>query len=301
MRRACFCVVCDDGTSCCKVPGDGPKCHIIRCRTAESAPASPPTNLQLKTAALHELVVEWSPPAASNGVITGYRLFYDTEDSDEYKEVELPDTTQHFKAICLDPGVTYRFQVLAFTEAGDGPHTDIVEVQTLESATSRAARLQSGSKWSKKPVTGYGSKVEGGGAGASAPEPELEPEPEPDAASAVPADSVADWKTLRHTGQHKMKRASKDDWMTKSSSTDYSSSRPTLTVGELASTRPGGAAPGYGPDPIMAAAKTRVQLNTRAFRSDLLLEGGGGGASRETSTCVCTNRVKRIPVFSLFF
>lgn len=59
-------------------------------------------------AGLHDLTVAWSAPASSNGVISGYRLFYDTPDSDAYNEVELPADNFEFVAMHLDPGFTYR-------------------------------------------------------------------------------------------------------------------------------------------------------------------------------------------------
>ena len=43
----------------------------------------------------------------------------------------------------LEPGTQYRFQLLAFTQAGDGPQTPMLETETHESAASRRARLQS--------------------------------------------------------------------------------------------------------------------------------------------------------------
>ena len=60
-------------------------------------------------AGLHDLTVAWSAPASSNGVISGYRLFYDTPDSDAYNEVELPADNFEFVAMHLDPGFTYRY------------------------------------------------------------------------------------------------------------------------------------------------------------------------------------------------
>eukprot|EP00729_Bicosta_minor_P018188 gene18188-30809_t len=217
-------------------PGTGPKCAILHCRTGEAAPEAPPTNLELKVANLHDVTVAWSPPAASNGV-------------------ELPESSTEFKAQCLDPGVTYRFQVLAFTEAGDGPHTAIFACSTLESASSRAARWKESQKWSKEKAGGRGG---GGGAAsasasASAPAPVSEPEPVPGPELEV------DWKQLRASGQHKSKRASKDGWMKKpSASVSRMVQVEQIDVGPLGST--------FVSENIVGSTKTKVQINTRAFR-----------------------------------
>ena len=61
------------------------------------------------------MTLVWSAPAASNGVISGYRLFYDTLESDAYNEVELPADTSEFKAMHLDPGVTFRYHTCIHT------------------------------------------------------------------------------------------------------------------------------------------------------------------------------------------
>lgn len=125
----------------------------------------------------------------------------------------MPESSTEFKAQCLDPGVTYRFQVLAFTEAGDGPHTAIFACSTLESASSRAARWKESQKWSKEKAGGRGGRggAASASASASAPAPVSEPEPVPGPELEV------DWKQLRASGQHKSKRASKDGWMKKPS------------------------------------------------------------------------------------
>jgi hypothetical protein len=81
----------------------------------------------------------WCWCCAINAVHS-YRLFYDAEDSDQYSEVELPASKTRYVAKLLDPGVKYRFQVQAFTSAGDGPQSAIVTCRksaTLLSHTSR--------------------------------------------------------------------------------------------------------------------------------------------------------------------
>ena len=49
-----------------------------------------------------------------------------------------------YSAKFLETGNYYRFQVLAFTETGDGFHTEALRQTTRESASSRLNRFQSG-------------------------------------------------------------------------------------------------------------------------------------------------------------
>ena len=65
-----------------------------------------------------------------------YRLFWDAEDEKAYNEVHFPSSCFTFRAWPLVAGTLYRFQVLAMTAAGEGPHTPLLAQRTIGGAVS---------------------------------------------------------------------------------------------------------------------------------------------------------------------
>lgn len=119
------------------VRGDGPATNPITFRTREEAPVSPPENLHALEVMMDEILVTWEPPRDCACVITGYRLFYDQEAFDDYAEVVLPATALQYRATRLYRKTVYRFQVLAISEGGEGPLSDILTQPTLTDPASR--------------------------------------------------------------------------------------------------------------------------------------------------------------------
>ncbi|XP_019630244.1 PREDICTED: uncharacterized protein LOC109474384 [Branchiostoma belcheri] len=67
----------------------------VRVRTAEGTPG-PPGSLQRTAVGSNRLQVSWEPPAAVNGVLRGYRLYYQVWGEDSPRVVELgPENTSH--------------------------------------------------------------------------------------------------------------------------------------------------------------------------------------------------------------
>ena len=58
--------------------------------------------------------------------------------------MQLPANILTYGARFLETGLFYRFEVLGFTESGDGFHTETIRHTTQESASSRLNRFQSG-------------------------------------------------------------------------------------------------------------------------------------------------------------
>ena len=76
------------------MPGEGPRSTTVSCKTGEAAPEAPPQNLVVLGATLDEVTVQWEAPGSSNGVVQGYRLFFDVEGQDDYVEVLHHGTVQ---------------------------------------------------------------------------------------------------------------------------------------------------------------------------------------------------------------
>ena len=71
--------------------------------TAACAPEDPPRNLTITQESDTRALANWGIPETEAGEalpeITGYRLFYDREDTDEFEEIELP--ADRFGAIMI--------------------------------------------------------------------------------------------------------------------------------------------------------------------------------------------------------
>jgi len=94
------------------------------------------------------VLVTWRPPPARqrNGIITGYRILYASEwaqqqdlSSDPPRDATTMMMTGSDRS-CVISGLAtwtvYRIWVSAFTRAGEGPHSDVIVVQTDEGGTS---------------------------------------------------------------------------------------------------------------------------------------------------------------------
>lgn len=91
---------------------------------------------------LGEVEAAWGPgvPGPEEAPLEGYTLFYDLEGSEEFVELELGAERTTYVAQGLRPGVTYRFQVLAFNGSGEGPLTDIVSYTTPDNQSEGGPR-----------------------------------------------------------------------------------------------------------------------------------------------------------------
>ncbi|CAH8638700.1 unnamed protein product [Schistosoma bovis] len=95
---------------------------LVKFRTAELAPGTPPQVLQAIVDSPNSVVVTWKPPVESNGRITGYKLYYTTRPEDSLNSWLIARTTQEkYQLTKLLPNATYYIKVNAFNAAGDGP------------------------------------------------------------------------------------------------------------------------------------------------------------------------------------
>ena len=97
-------------------------------------PSAPPMNLSLVHSDSWSIVVEWKPVPVGyeNGIIKGYRLVYIVNDSEN--SVSMTDDSMYSENIAvlhgLESDTLYSIRVAAFTNAGSGNFSELIEVRT---------------------------------------------------------------------------------------------------------------------------------------------------------------------------
>ena len=119
----------------------------------DTAPSAAPRQVQGRALNSSSLLITWSrPPAAhQNGLIIQYRLLYvaaadDDDDADRGRDlttdvssVIVPGSEQSHVLAGLDSWTQYKIWVAAATNAGEGPLSDVIVVQTDEDGMPVAA------------------------------------------------------------------------------------------------------------------------------------------------------------------
>lgn len=101
--------------------GEGPRSRAHGFHTPEGAPG-PPASLTYESPTDSSLILFWTPPTETNGVLLGYIVQYQQEEDGtvEYLLISDPSTT-HIELASLDSSSYYVFNVRARTAAGEGP------------------------------------------------------------------------------------------------------------------------------------------------------------------------------------
>nr|XP_020464728.1 neural cell adhesion molecule L1.1-like isoform X3 [Monopterus albus] len=104
--------------------GEGPHSAPHHFNTPEGAPG-PPASLRFDSPTENSLILYWTPPSETNGVLVGYMVQYQREvesrDSPLQMERIIDPSVTHTLLDELDPNSYYSFKVIACTAAGDGP------------------------------------------------------------------------------------------------------------------------------------------------------------------------------------
>ncbi|XP_075890891.1 protein sidekick-1-like isoform X2 [Nelusetta ayraudi] len=105
---------------CFTTPGDGPRSPPTLLQTHEDAPG-PVRHLSFTEILDTSLKVSWSEPEDKNGIITGYRLWWQVAGVDSSREERsLSNSTLQHQLTSLTSTTTYTLQVAALTAAGQG-------------------------------------------------------------------------------------------------------------------------------------------------------------------------------------
>uniref|UniRef100_A0A3Q3WLJ2 Uncharacterized protein n=1 Tax=Mola mola TaxID=94237 RepID=A0A3Q3WLJ2_MOLML len=104
--------------------GEGPHSPLHHFSTPEGAPG-PPASLRFDSPSETSLVLHWTPPAETNGILRGYVVQYQQEVESRNSPLQMemisdPGVT-HIELDHLDPSSHYVFKVIAYTAAGEGP------------------------------------------------------------------------------------------------------------------------------------------------------------------------------------
>ncbi|KAL3064797.1 hypothetical protein OYC64_000931 [Pagothenia borchgrevinki] len=96
--------------------GEGPRSPPHRFSTPQGAPG-PPASFRLESTSEKSMILYWSPPEETNGILTGYVVQYrkDLENSLLQMEAIKDPAVTHFELDSLDPSSHYIFNVIAKT------------------------------------------------------------------------------------------------------------------------------------------------------------------------------------------
>ncbi|XP_033336090.1 neogenin protein frazzled isoform X4 [Megalopta genalis] len=114
---------------------ESPWSMVVMNQTQEAAPSSAPRDLLIQTIEDRptSVLLRWQPPKQPNGPITGYIIFYSTDntkwDRDWLIEAVIGDKTE-FIVKSLKPNTTYYFKIQARNSKGYGPFSTTVPFKT---------------------------------------------------------------------------------------------------------------------------------------------------------------------------
>ncbi|XP_004567617.2 neural cell adhesion molecule L1.1 isoform X2 [Maylandia zebra] len=104
--------------------GESPRSPPHHFHTPEGVPG-PPATLEFESPTEKSLILSWSPPAETNGILLGYIVQYQREVESKDSPVEILNvndpTVKHITLDNLDPDSHYIFKVTACTKIGQGP------------------------------------------------------------------------------------------------------------------------------------------------------------------------------------
>ncbi|XP_028264992.1 neural cell adhesion molecule L1.1-like isoform X2 [Parambassis ranga] len=104
--------------------GESPPSLPHHFSTPEGAPG-PPASLWFESPTEKSLILYWTPPDETNGVLLGYMVQYHQEVESEERLLEMQiirdPSVNHMVLENLDPSIYYTFKVTARTATGDGP------------------------------------------------------------------------------------------------------------------------------------------------------------------------------------
>ncbi|KAF6110979.1 protein tyrosine phosphatase receptor type F [Phyllostomus discolor] len=124
--------------------GQGPPSEVVRARTGEQAPSSPPRRVQARMLSASTMLVQWEPPEEPNGLVRGYRVYYSPDSRRPLSAWHKHNTDAGLLTTVgsLLPGITYSLRVLAFTAVGDGPPSPAIQVKTQQGVPAQPADFQ---------------------------------------------------------------------------------------------------------------------------------------------------------------
>lgn len=138
--------------------GVGKYSEPIKVRTKEGIPIRAPLNFQANAINSTCIQMAWSepPPQFVNGVIKGYKLLFNEKVNKTRQQTHVVSQNElktsqtnygtysgeHEYTLCgLAKFTTYSFSILCFTNSGDGPGTQPIQLRTLEDTPGEISRI----------------------------------------------------------------------------------------------------------------------------------------------------------------
>uniref|UniRef100_A0A8C6LUS6 Sidekick cell adhesion molecule 1 n=1 Tax=Nothobranchius furzeri TaxID=105023 RepID=A0A8C6LUS6_NOTFU len=125
--------------------GAGPWSPTAAALTAESVPSGYPLNVSAEAVSSSRIMLTWStlPRSQRNGVILGYKVWYDEKDSEGSPKVQVVEGEGNFSLLlgALQKYTMYVLRVLAFTRLGDGPPSNPILLRTKEDVPGPPVRM----------------------------------------------------------------------------------------------------------------------------------------------------------------
>uniref|UniRef100_A0A8C6TGS4 Sidekick cell adhesion molecule 1a n=1 Tax=Neogobius melanostomus TaxID=47308 RepID=A0A8C6TGS4_9GOBI len=125
--------------------GPGPWGNTLPAMTTESVPSGPPQNVTAEAVSSTKILLTWTPvlKAQKNGVILGYKVFYNERDLVSPRREQLVSGEGRVSLMLtpLQKYTVYELRVLAFTRSGDGPLSAPVLLRTKEDVPGPPVRV----------------------------------------------------------------------------------------------------------------------------------------------------------------
>ncbi|KAK7929044.1 hypothetical protein WMY93_005439 [Mugilogobius chulae] len=125
--------------------GPGPWSNTLPAMTTESVPSGPPQNVTAEAISSTKILLTWTPVLKSqkNGVILGYKVFYNERDLVSPRREQLVSGEGRVSLMLspLHKYTVYELRVLAFTRSGDGPLSSPVLLRTKEDVPGPPVRV----------------------------------------------------------------------------------------------------------------------------------------------------------------
>ncbi|XP_067952178.1 receptor-type tyrosine-protein phosphatase delta-like isoform X2 [Watersipora subatra] len=127
--------------------GTGSPGIIRQFRTAETAPSSPPREVQAKAVSETSALIQWVPPLQSNGNIEGYNVLYclGSMDAQPYERWMISRTTSSAQMVFLESLIeeeTYSVAVQARNRQGTGPYSTKIQFTMVPGVPLAPVNLQ---------------------------------------------------------------------------------------------------------------------------------------------------------------
>ena len=102
-----------------------------------AAPTAPPAQFHLVPINTTAIEARWRLPHVNyrGGIILGYKIFMQTTDGGSETLFNTENNATVYLIRGLQPATLYKFSVLAYTSAGDGPRSIHLTISTLSNST----------------------------------------------------------------------------------------------------------------------------------------------------------------------